>query len=223
MPSDEMMVVVECGKSTGEFHAQNILCQFPFSLGANLFIVTVHGTAIDLCVWDLGISFKSKALVGCTVNMEPLLLLGSTETFFLIAYANSMTQVWDPGWQECMRSSILLSVFELAVAIGLIFNCCYTHLIMNTQTKEWEKNFRGLFVFPFQCMSLALNVISKCRRKTHPAIRLDRLVQSLWSLTYFPACLAERVSSPPVHNNYWTCYFMRTSTDFLAGTLAITP
>ncbi|PHT50936.1 hypothetical protein CQW23_10683 [Capsicum baccatum] len=58
--------------------------------------VDVHGAAMNLCVWDPGISSKLKAIIDYTLNMKPLILLGSTSTFDFIAYANSRTQVWDP-------------------------------------------------------------------------------------------------------------------------------
>ncbi|KAM3237563.1 hypothetical protein P3L10_012592 [Capsicum annuum] len=62
--------------------------------------VDVHGAAMNLCVWDPGISSKLKALIDYTLNMKPLILLGSTSTFDFIAYANSGTQVWDPEQQR---------------------------------------------------------------------------------------------------------------------------
>ncbi|KAH0742946.1 hypothetical protein KY290_030939 [Solanum tuberosum] len=97
MPSDELMIVVEHGKFTCELNTHNILCQFSFNRDD---IVLVLGAATNLCVWDPGISFKSKAFIGYTVNTKPLLLLGSIGTLGFIAYSNSMTQVWDPGQQR---------------------------------------------------------------------------------------------------------------------------
>ncbi|PHU15516.1 hypothetical protein BC332_16721 [Capsicum chinense] len=61
--------------------------------------IDVHGAAMNLCVWDLSISFKLKALTDYTLNTKLLILLGSTSTFGFIANANFMTQVWDPGQQ----------------------------------------------------------------------------------------------------------------------------
>ncbi|KAH0642729.1 hypothetical protein KY289_033703 [Solanum tuberosum] len=57
-----------------------------------------------------------------TVNTKPPLLLGSTGTFGFIFYANSVTQVWDPGQQRCMHSPILLFVFALTAVTSLNFN-----------------------------------------------------------------------------------------------------
>ncbi|MCD7468460.1 triosephosphate isomerase [Datura stramonium] len=54
-------------------------------------------TVVDLCVWNPGIGFWFMALTGYIENMEELLLLGCTGKFFLIAYSNSMSRVWDPG------------------------------------------------------------------------------------------------------------------------------
>ncbi|KAH0670660.1 hypothetical protein KY290_026048 [Solanum tuberosum] len=73
LPSDGLLVV-EHGKFSDEFSARNILCQFLFNHGD---IAAIHGTATYLCIWDPGISFKFKALIG-TVNTKPPLLLGST-------------------------------------------------------------------------------------------------------------------------------------------------
>ncbi|KAG5626061.1 hypothetical protein H5410_011279 [Solanum commersonii] len=97
IPSDELMIIVEHGKFTCELNTHNILCQFSFNRD-DIFLVL--GAATNLCVWDPGISFNSKALIGYTVNTKPLLLLGSIGTVGFIAYSNSMTQVWDPGQQR---------------------------------------------------------------------------------------------------------------------------
>ncbi|WMV43846.1 hypothetical protein MTR67_037231 [Solanum verrucosum] len=112
------LLVVEHRKFSDEFSARNILCQFLFNHGD---IAAIHGTATYLCIWDPGISFKFKALMG-TVNTKPPLLLGSTGTFGFIVYANSVTQVWDPGQQRCMHSPILLFVFALTAVTSLNFN-----------------------------------------------------------------------------------------------------
>ncbi|KAH0708855.1 hypothetical protein KY290_010369 [Solanum tuberosum] len=117
LPSDGLLVV-EHGKFSDEFSARNILCQFLFNHGD---ITAIHGTATYLCIWDPGISFKFKALIG-TVNTKPPLLLGSTGTFGFIVYANSVTQVWDPRQQRCMHSPILLFVFALTAVTCLNFN-----------------------------------------------------------------------------------------------------
>ncbi|KAH0696184.1 hypothetical protein KY290_015824 [Solanum tuberosum] len=87
----------EDGKSTDEFSAHNSLCQFSFNPGG---IVTVQENAMNLFIWDPGITFKFKALVGTVNTKLPPLLLGSTSTFGFIDYANSMTLVWDPGLQS---------------------------------------------------------------------------------------------------------------------------
>ncbi|PHU15569.1 hypothetical protein BC332_16774 [Capsicum chinense] len=62
--------------------------------------IDVHEAAMNLCVWDLSISSKLKALTNYTLNMKLLILLGSTSTFGFIVNANFMTQVWDPGQQR---------------------------------------------------------------------------------------------------------------------------
>ncbi|KAF3620194.1 hypothetical protein FXO38_32504 [Capsicum annuum] len=62
--------------------------------------VDVYGAAMNLCVWNPGISSKIKALTDYTLNTKLLILLGSTSTFGFIANANSVTQVWDPGQQR---------------------------------------------------------------------------------------------------------------------------
>ncbi|KAH0692078.1 hypothetical protein KY285_019175 [Solanum tuberosum] len=117
MPSDGLLVV-EHGKFSDEFSARNILCQFLFNHGD---FAAIHGTATYLCIWDPGISFKFKALIGA-VNTKPPLLLGSIGTFGFIVYAYSVTQVWDPGQQRCMHSPILLFVFALTAVTSLNFN-----------------------------------------------------------------------------------------------------
>ncbi|WMV14362.1 hypothetical protein MTR67_007747 [Solanum verrucosum] len=124
MPSDEMLpsvelLVKEDGKSTDEFSAHNSLCQFSFNPGG---IVAVQENAMILFIWDPGITFKFKALVGTVNTKLPPLLLGSTGTFGFIDYANSMTLVWDPGLQRCMHSSVLLFVLALAAVTSLNFS-----------------------------------------------------------------------------------------------------
>ncbi|KAH0696243.1 hypothetical protein KY290_013598 [Solanum tuberosum] len=102
MPSNEMMFVVERGISTDGFNAHNILCQFSFNPNVNSSFVFVHGTATNVCVWDPGISFNSMDPTSCTdtTNVDLLQSLGYTNMFCFIAYANSPTQVWDPGQQS---------------------------------------------------------------------------------------------------------------------------
>ncbi|KAG5630347.1 hypothetical protein H5410_002064 [Solanum commersonii] len=121
MPSNEMLVK-EDGKSTDEFSAHNILCQFSFNPGG---IVVVYENVMNLCIWDPGITFKFKALIG-TVNTKPPLLLGSNGTFGFIAYANSMNLIWGDkidchptfSWYEfialqtCKNDQWSLIVFE---------------------------------------------------------------------------------------------------------------
>ncbi|KAL3369809.1 hypothetical protein AABB24_007037 [Solanum stoloniferum] len=119
MSLDELMLFVEHGKFTREFNTNNILCQFSFNRDDT---VVVLGTATNICVWDPGVSFKSTVLIGYTVNMAPLLLLSSTGAVGFIAYANSMTQVWDPGQLRCMHSPVLLSVLPLTVITSLNFS-----------------------------------------------------------------------------------------------------
>ncbi|KAH0757368.1 hypothetical protein KY290_020861 [Solanum tuberosum] len=55
----------------------------------------------------------------------------------------------------------------------------YTHLEMNTQNKDWEKNSRGLFAFRSQCMNLKFDASLESRRMTHPTISLASFIQSL--------------------------------------------
>jgi len=102
MPSNEMMLVVERGISTDGFNAYNILCQFSFNPNVNSSFVFVHGTATNVCVWDPGISFNSMDPTSCTntTDVDLLQSLGYTNMFCFIAYANSPTQVWDPGQQS---------------------------------------------------------------------------------------------------------------------------
>ncbi|KAG5625220.1 hypothetical protein H5410_010438, partial [Solanum commersonii] len=102
MPSNEMMLVVERGISTNGFNAYNILCQFSFNPNVNSSFVFVHGTATNVCVWDPGISFNSMDPTSCTdtTNVDLLQSLGYTYMFCFIVYANSPTQVWDPGQQS---------------------------------------------------------------------------------------------------------------------------
>ncbi|KAH0713005.1 hypothetical protein KY289_008964 [Solanum tuberosum] len=119
MSLEELMLFVEHGKFTREFNTNNILCQFSFNRADT---VVVLGTATNICVWDPGISFKSTVLIGYTVNMTPLLLLSSTGAVGFIAYANSMTQVWDPRQQRCMHSPVLLAVLPLTVITSLNFS-----------------------------------------------------------------------------------------------------
>ncbi|KAH0640944.1 hypothetical protein KY285_037530 [Solanum tuberosum] len=84
------------------FNAYNILCQFSFNPNVNSSFVFVHGTATNVCVWDPGISFNSMDPTSCTdtTNMNLLQSLGYTNMYCFIAYANSPTQVWDPGQQS---------------------------------------------------------------------------------------------------------------------------
>ncbi|WMV34660.1 hypothetical protein MTR67_028045 [Solanum verrucosum] len=105
MPSNEMMLVVERGISTEEFNAHNILCQFSFNPNMNSSIVFVHGTVTNRCVWDPGISFNFMDPTGYTytTNVDPLQLLGYTNKFCFIAYANFLTQVWDLGQQSVAK------------------------------------------------------------------------------------------------------------------------
>ncbi|KAF3647496.1 hypothetical protein FXO37_19903 [Capsicum annuum] len=72
---DKVISDVERGKSIEEFSGHNILYQFPFNPGVNSFIIVIHKTATNLCVWDPSIISMSKALIGYTVNTKPLLLL----------------------------------------------------------------------------------------------------------------------------------------------------
>ncbi|KAG5579342.1 hypothetical protein H5410_049969 [Solanum commersonii] len=99
MPSNEMMLVVEHGISTDGFNAYNILCQFSFNPNVNSSFVFVHGTATNVCVWDLGISFNSMDPTSCTdtTNVDLLQSLGYTNMFCFIAYANSPTQICITG------------------------------------------------------------------------------------------------------------------------------
>ncbi|KAG5601532.1 hypothetical protein H5410_032902 [Solanum commersonii] len=105
MPSNEMMLVVERGISTKEFSAHNILCQFSFNPNMNSSIVFVHGTVTNRCVWDPGISFNFMDPTGYTytTNVNPSQLLGYTNKFCFIAYANFLTQVWDLGQQSVAK------------------------------------------------------------------------------------------------------------------------
>ncbi|KAH0658833.1 hypothetical protein KY285_027378 [Solanum tuberosum] len=105
MPSNEMMLVVERGISTEEFNAHNILCHFSFNPNMNSSIVFVHGTVTNRCVWDPGISFNFMDPTGYTytTNVDPLQLLGYTNKFCFIAYANFLTQVWDLRQQSVAK------------------------------------------------------------------------------------------------------------------------
>ncbi|KAH0747263.1 hypothetical protein KY285_008920 [Solanum tuberosum] len=99
MQSVRLLPAAENGKSIGGFSGQNILSQFPFVPAVNflMLIVTVPATAVDLCVWDPGISFGLMALTGYIEKVEELLSLRCTDKFLLIAYSNHMSRVWDPG------------------------------------------------------------------------------------------------------------------------------
>nr|XP_016446391.1 PREDICTED: uncharacterized protein LOC107771523 isoform X1 [Nicotiana tabacum] len=76
--------------------------------------------------------------------------------------SNSMTRVWDPGWQGCMYFSIFLSDFALVVATSSIFNLFDNYLEKNKQNKKRKK--MELFVFSYQCMIFAMD-ICLCRLK----------------------------------------------------------
>ncbi|KAH0781188.1 hypothetical protein KY290_000786 [Solanum tuberosum] len=170
------------------------------------------------------VSFEDMYLLDFLSEHETksLLLLGSIDTFCFIAYVNCMTQVWDPGRRWCMHFSILLSNLPGTIIVSLQFNYNYTHLKMNTRNKDWEKNSRGLFAFPSQCMNLKFDASLESRRMTHPTLSLASFVQSLRSLADFPTSLAEDGSSPMMHN-YWTCYFTRPLTDFFTDSLISSP
>ncbi|KAH0720882.1 hypothetical protein KY284_005912 [Solanum tuberosum] len=115
MPSNEMMLVVERGISTDGFNAYNILCQFSFNPNVNSSFVFVHGTATNVCVWDPGISFNSMDPTSCTntTDVDLLQSLGYTNMFCFIAYANSPTQVWDPGQQSFDPTIAPLDIIRL--------------------------------------------------------------------------------------------------------------
>ncbi|XP_060202639.1 uncharacterized protein LOC132631057 [Lycium barbarum] len=100
----ELLLAAENGKFVGGFNGQHTLSQFPFVPAANFLIVNISVTAMDLGVWDPGIGIEFMALTGYKENIEVLLLLGCTGTFFLIAYSNSMSRVWDPGQPGCVDS-----------------------------------------------------------------------------------------------------------------------
>ncbi|PHT79737.1 hypothetical protein T459_17789 [Capsicum annuum] len=88
--------------------------------------IDVHGASINLCVWDLSISFKLKALTDYTLNTKLLILLGSTSTFGFIANANFMTQVWIPdnkhmSWEMKLQKLFVLHGFKVvSVHDGLV-------------------------------------------------------------------------------------------------------
>ncbi|OIT08820.1 villin-3 [Nicotiana attenuata] len=85
------------------FSDQYIWNRFPF-----------NPTAMDLCVWDPGISYMFLALTGSTENVEELLLLGCTCKF---PFSNFMTKVWDPGEPWCVTAYILQSNSSLEFLI----------------------------------------------------------------------------------------------------------
>ncbi|PHT26586.1 hypothetical protein CQW23_33803 [Capsicum baccatum] len=82
--------------------------------------VDVHGSVMNLCVWDLSISSKLKDLTVYTLNTKLLIFLGSTSTFGFIVNANSMTQgneapkaICIARLQGCIRSMADLIGMEL--------------------------------------------------------------------------------------------------------------
>ncbi|KAH0765728.1 hypothetical protein KY285_001599 [Solanum tuberosum] len=92
-------------KHVEEFDGQHKLSPFPFAPAANFLTVTIPARAMDPCVWDPGIRFEFRALTSYTVyNAKEMLLLGCIVRFFLIAYSNSMSRVWDPGQPRCVNS-----------------------------------------------------------------------------------------------------------------------
>ncbi|OIT29616.1 hypothetical protein A4A49_17327 [Nicotiana attenuata] len=80
------------------------LHHFPFALVGNLYIVTLGGTVLVICIWDPGINPKIMNLNGHTGTLETQLLLRSTGKFCLCAYSAFMTRVWDPGRQRDISS-----------------------------------------------------------------------------------------------------------------------
>ncbi|KAH0765412.1 hypothetical protein KY285_001283 [Solanum tuberosum] len=124
------------------------------------------------------VSFEDMYLLDFLSEHETksLLLLGSIDTFCFTVYINYMTQMWDPGRRWCMQFSILLSNLPRTVIVSLQFNYNYTHLKMNTQNKDWEKNSRGLFAFLSQCMNLKFDASLESRRMTHPTPSLASFV-----------------------------------------------
>ncbi|KAG5616254.1 hypothetical protein H5410_016078 [Solanum commersonii] len=59
--------------------------------------------AMDLCVWDPGISFEFMALTNFTDNKNEVLLLGCAGKLFLNADSHSMSRVWDPRQPWCVH------------------------------------------------------------------------------------------------------------------------
>lgn len=102
-----LLLAAENGKSLGGFNGQHFESIFPFVPATNFLtlVVPVSITAVDLCVWDPGIGFRFMALTGYIENTEELLLLECTDKFFLIAYSNPMSRVWDPRQAGCPTSS----------------------------------------------------------------------------------------------------------------------
>lgn len=73
------------------------LHHFPFALVGNLYIVSLGGNVLVICIWDPGINRKTMNLNGHTETLETQLLLRSTGKFCLCAYSAFVTRVWDPG------------------------------------------------------------------------------------------------------------------------------
>jgi len=105
------------GKTVEEFDSQHKLSPFPFAPAANFLTVTIPAMLVDPCVWDPGIRFKFRALTSYTVyNAKELLLLRCTVRFFLIAYSNSTSRVYDPGQPQCVNSYLSNECF-------IVYNC----------------------------------------------------------------------------------------------------
>ncbi|KAK4718867.1 hypothetical protein R3W88_017205 [Solanum pinnatisectum] len=144
MPSNEMMLVVERGISTEEFNAHNILCQFSFNPNMNSSITFVHGTVTNRCVWDPGISFNFMDPTGYTYtkNVDPLQLLGYTNKFCFIAYANFLTQILVPLDIICLPKLFQFLQRLLAQLTGGLQGCIKSmmklieHLLRNFSMLE---------------------------------------------------------------------------------------
>ncbi|OIT27552.1 hypothetical protein A4A49_31420 [Nicotiana attenuata] len=80
------------------------LHHFSFSLVGNLYIVTLGGTVLVICIWDPGNNPKTMNLNGHTETLETQLLLRFTGKFCLCKYSAFMTRVWDLGRQRDISS-----------------------------------------------------------------------------------------------------------------------
>ncbi|KAG5627903.1 hypothetical protein H5410_013121, partial [Solanum commersonii] len=161
-------------KSVEEFDGQHKLSPFPFAPAANFLTVTIPARAMDPCVWDPRICLDFRALTSYTVyNAKEMLLLGCTVRFFLIAYSNSISRVWDPGQPWCVNSYLSNGCFIVYNCI--LFTCpstTYTLVLheyyYDIKHEVLAVNFKHTLVLHFHYIIVLATMLLECKVE-HPS------------------------------------------------------